>query len=1253
MANLQQIEQALIAINETQFQELCDEYLSFSDDSYTSISRPGSQKGKKKTKKGTPDAFWILPNGRYVFAEYTTQNRNDSKTAFLEKLKADVLKCLDKKVTGVEVQKIQKIILCFNSEINTKEIEAVKKLVEKTYIKLEFKSIDTIARDTFSRYQYIAKTHLQLQIDTGQILPPEIFTKEYAAGSGLTTPLDNTFYFREQELENIKGNLATNEIVILTGPPGVGKSKLALTAIGNWKKEQKNFEIFCISNKNVEIFEDIKSYLKSGRNYILMIDDANRQSQNFLQILGFVRSHTKGEIKIIITVRDYALEYIRQKCSGYNFSVVSIQGFTDEQIKEILAGPDFEVTNPPYVKRLLEIANGNPRIAIMAARMAIKSQRLEKLYDLFDFYDKYFQTFISDNALFGDSTLLKVIGLLSFFYSIDRSDKELYSRILTDFRISDHQFTESVGKLESLELLESSEDNSTITIADQVLSTYLFFKLFIKDNTLDFKILIFNYFDTHRNRFSESVISSSNDFGYTTVLKRIDHTISDYLRSVSTNGERSLSFFGIFWFLKPEEALAFVYQKIIQIPVVEDPTFILEKKNNNINWDKDEYLKLLFNFYYHAIPSTISALELTFEYISRKPTLFEEVHKKISDTFSFSYEDERYSFARQKILTDFLIKNAKKKNAVGLSMFLHLFPELLKTSYRIFSGSRKRQAISFYEYRLPVKPIIKSIREKLWKHLDRIYQLNKFLADEAVYGFITPSIDNSEKEILALDLPYMIDIVAKHFQPEIFLNCYYVQKMAKRFTKMGLSDSRIEPLVQNFYSRKYKWYKLIDWHQLRSKEEHEYEILDYDKFERLKEIELRYKFRFSKINQFREFYKVFEELSSTPHIQSWSFHQSLDVIIHETYLHNKKLGYNCLKEIQKANKTGYGPVRIFHPVNENGLLELQTFFTLISVGNYERKPLWVVNFLEILKPEFVSQIHIETLLSTYHDSDEYLYFNFGLLEKFFSLDKDIFHKVLKIAVQKLEQKKRVQLDFHFFENYLHYFSKNLSLPKKAYLLCDSMDNSFDHDCKDLFELVKLDKSFFLEYLKWIGKDKFSLSSREYSNLARIWELDYAEELVYSAIEFLAGRDYYYASEDFATAFFKSINAIHKERSKFFLKTYIKRNMRNSKKINIILDIYRNCFFTEYHKVIPIILRGNGSIDFFKKLDLVNSSYFGSARVNFSDQKADNLENILSVINKLPNSYKYIQHQSLLKARILNERKNAQDERRRDSRRNSW
>ncbi len=1252
MASIQQIEQALIAINEAEFQELCDQYLCFSDDSYTSINRSGSQKGKRKTKKGTPDSFWILPNGRYVLAEYTTKNKEDNKIAFIKKLEADVLKCLDSKLTGIAIQKIEKIILCFNSEISSIETEAIKSLLEKTYIKLEFKSIDTIAIDIFSRYQHIAKTHLQLQIDTGQILPPSVFIREYATGSGLTTPLDNNFYFRVKELENIKDKLSTAEIVILTGPPGVGKSKLALMAMANWKKEHNSYEVYCIANKHVEIFDDIKNYLKYGQNYILMIDDANRQSQNFLQILGFIRSHTEGQIKVIISVRDYALEYIKLQCSNYNFSVVGIDGFNDEQLKEILASPDFEVTNPPYVKRILDIAKGNPRIAIMAARMAIKSRRLDRLYDLFDFYHKYFQTFISDNALFSDEMLLKVLGLVSFFYSIDRSDKNLYQRILADFEISDHQFTESVVELERLELLESSDDNFSITIADQVLSTYFFFKLFVIDNALDFKKLLFNYFDTHRGRFTESIISSSNDFGFNKLLEHVEYTISEYLQSISRDEKKLLNFFNTFWFLKQEETLEFIYQRISEIPVEQKPVLVLEKKNNNINWNQDNYLKLLFNFYYYAIPSTVTALKLTLEYIRRKPTLYEEVHKKLSEAFSFSYEDERESFARQKILIDFLVKNAKKKNVVGLSMFFLLFSELLKTSYKIYSSSRDRNSISFYEYKLPAQAAIRTIRRKLWTHVDRIYKEDKSLVDEGLYEYINPSRD-VVAEVIAFDVPYLLDIITKYFKPEIFLNCYYVQKMAKRFHKTSLTDIRIMSLTKKFYTTKYKWYKLIDLHQLRGKEEHEYEDLDFDKFERLKEIEIRYKFKFKKISEFRKFYKVFEELSATPHIASWSFPQALDVIIHETYLNDKYLGYNLLKEIQKKNNvTRFGPVKIFQHANEQGVLEVQTLFNLISVENYAGKPLWVLNFLERLKPEFVEKKHIDILIATYQDSDEYLYFNFTLLEKFITLDKDIFRKVLRIAVKKLKEKKRINIEFHFFENHLHHFSNDLSLPKKAYLLLDSIEDHFDHQCKGLFELVKSDRSFFLEYLKFIGKDKFSISSREYSNLASIWELDFAEELVYEALEFLARGNYYIVSEDFANAFFKNTNALHKNRSMLFLKTYIKKNLKSIKKINISLDIYRHCFLSDYHNALSLIIRANSNVDFFKKIALVDSSYFGPVYVNVSDRKADSLQKILTLIDTLPSSYKYIQHKSWLKGRILNERKNAQYERR-DLKHNRW
>lgn len=91
MKRLQSVENALIEINEVVFQELCDSFLALRDKNYIAFSRTGSQSGKQKSTKGTPDAFKLLPNGKYIFVEHTTNISNKSK------LEDDIKKCLEYK----------------------------------------------------------------------------------------------------------------------------------------------------------------------------------------------------------------------------------------------------------------------------------------------------------------------------------------------------------------------------------------------------------------------------------------------------------------------------------------------------------------------------------------------------------------------------------------------------------------------------------------------------------------------------------------------------------------------------------------------------------------------------------------------------------------------------------------------------------------------------------------------------------------------------------------------------------------------------------------------------------------------------------------------------------------------------------------------------------------------------------------------------------------------------------------------------
>src|SRR4030095_3526223 len=93
---LKLIEQQLIGIDSAAFQNLCDVYLALREQELASINRTGSQLGKQKTVKGTPDTFYRLADGSLRYVEYTTKEEG-----LVAKIKEDIDKCLDESKTGV------------------------------------------------------------------------------------------------------------------------------------------------------------------------------------------------------------------------------------------------------------------------------------------------------------------------------------------------------------------------------------------------------------------------------------------------------------------------------------------------------------------------------------------------------------------------------------------------------------------------------------------------------------------------------------------------------------------------------------------------------------------------------------------------------------------------------------------------------------------------------------------------------------------------------------------------------------------------------------------------------------------------------------------------------------------------------------------------------------------------------------------------------------------------------------------------
>ena len=352
---LRLIEDRLLGLDSAAFQNLCDIYLTSREQQpLASINRTGSQFGKQKTVKGTPDSFFRLSDGSLYFVEYTTQSGS-----LVNKIKKDIDKCLDPTFTGVPADQIHKIIVCFNARITIKEEIEIIEYAHSKNISIELIGLDWLALEIYSKYLIIAKDILGIPLDTGQLLPIQKFIEEYNNKAGqLSTPLDNIFLHRKDELIQIKDILSNEDLLIISGFPGVGKTKIALEAINDFLEENPEYTAIAVSKNYQDISDDLKIYLLDNQKYILLIDDANRQLINFKQILGIFKQKSKRQIKLIITVREYALRDILNECFEFSHQILPLNKFTDEEITQLISVHPFEIKNSKYQKKIVQIADG-------------------------------------------------------------------------------------------------------------------------------------------------------------------------------------------------------------------------------------------------------------------------------------------------------------------------------------------------------------------------------------------------------------------------------------------------------------------------------------------------------------------------------------------------------------------------------------------------------------------------------------------------------------------------------------------------------------------------------------------------------------------------------------------------------------------------------------------------------------------------------------------------------------------------------
>lgn len=1202
MRRLQAIENELSSINETVFQELCDSFLILRNENFSLFSRTGSASGRQKTRVGTPDSFFLLPNGKYIFVEHST-----NITSGVKKLKDDLEKCLDMEKTGIPSSVIAEIIFCINFNLNTKETKELSDLLEGTTISLTVYSLDFLAIELHLNHRDLVHHYLGLPFDSGQIVSITKFVDEYnRASNGIATPLDNMFVHREEEVGELTDAMNKSDFVILTGAPGVGKTKLAIETIESFLLANTTYQGYCVSYKNHTLLDDLFQYLDTNKDYILFVDDANRIDA-FNQIVGFYRASRKGNLKVIITVRDYAFSEVARLCLEFKPRRIDILKLSDEQLIDMLKTDSFRIMNSDYQREIVRIADGNPRLAIMAALLAKEKQSLYALSDVSDLFDSYFSTFTKDFEEFSNLLNIKCLGLVSFFYTLPYKNREIMNRILVNFDINYLDFVDAIDNLDRLEIVEVQFEH--VKISEQNISTYFFYKTFIKDEVLSFDTLLERYFVENVKRFRDCVIPANNTFGYNNVMEKLNPRLQQYWTIAQKDQQLALNFLETFWFYLQNETLAFLLNNInlMQEVVVEE--YKVAYKNNAFSYGNTNAMIDLLGEFFRLPDNLAVSLELAFEFIRKSPEHLPELIHKIRTQLVFDSFDESMHFIRQTTLFNLLFKGVNSKDKLLTVVFLELSKDFLGFKFQHTKAGRN-DTIYWYDFVLPDINSIQVFRQKIWETVNSCFADFPVQSLELLNNYLD---DGPVKKIAQSDVSLILTIIENQFICDSFLHCRYVQDLAKWCRRYEVYNSVLNEVAQKYRNSTYDMYIKIDWDRYRDKEIYEFD--NFEEYEQLKEAEIRSSFIFESKEDIQLFYDKLIYLKQQSQ-NVYNYTRALDYIIDENCLKNFNLGTEFLNMIIETNNTiSYVPSLVF----KNQLKDpkrTSIIWSLIQQRNFNFKVQWILSFFVLADNSIAS---IEDLLMSIDETKESFYLYFDGLYKYLTFKPDLFQEILKIITEKNSKSgMRIQVPDNLFSDNLELLGYDIDLIKKTYIQQYSLQPYFDYKGVGFLKILKKDSRFLVDFIKalYTNSDNKHLTV-DHRKFGFVWEVDEIENEIPEIIDVIIENEPYYFGilEHYCNIFFKNIKDEYQSKAEKFVIEFVKSNYNNNLKMNIIADIGRNSLESIFEDIVfTYILLNQDPTDFIKIKWRGNGGTY-SGDVIIGDLQAAEWREILSIVDK--------------------------------------
>jgi len=1220
MTNITVIEDALKRISGEEFQEFCNHFLFYKLNP-NSIDPIGSVIGKHKSRKGIPDCYITDKDGEYVFIEYTTKEKIEGNLSFINKLKSDIINCFDQTKTRLKPEDISQVILCYTERLKPAERTELNELCHKynPACKLSLIGIRDLAYAVFD-YPSLGK-YIGEEIGTGQIQTPHEFISNYDS-KRFSTPLSNDFFFRESEITSGLEILESNKVLLLSGKAGTGKSKLAIELCKRFTTLHNDYNFICIGNNNLPIWEDLKVFIIKGRKYIIFVDDANRLTTNYQLILSQINTH-KNNLKIVVTVRDYALKLIQDISKDYIFSAIETKEFEKEEISKILKSKTIGIKNPIYIDRIWKISKGNVRLAIMAAKVAKDYNDFNSLNDASQIYEEYFAPIFNDIELMKQQNTLKVLSVISFFRKINKENIEYNKTLFNHFNIDENLFWETCQQLNQHELVDLYE-NQIVKISDQIFSTYIFYKAVIDREIIKFSLFLDNFME-YENRINEIIFPVIEIFGYKNVKEKLKSELILKWNNVNQNGDsnQSIKFLKIFGFYLPTQALSYIKHYIDKLEEDNKNEFRYDYKNNEFSFGVGDLLELLVNLNYLDEQTSKDSIELMF-YLSMKQTSnLPAVMYLLKERFTFSMNGRLYGDYIQHNILDFLISNATEGKYISVyeQILLEVIPHYLKIEYRDTSWSRK--GLTIHTLNLALNESIKSFRQKCYDYLLMKGVVNKALVLQTINNLSLYEYKNS-KEIYLFDRDYIIQIFDQFFDPAIYIDCFIVQNTVEILGNLRLSFPKEFKL--KFVNKHYKLTEL-----LKRDKEYRKKGLSHDEREKLHNDKL---LKFCRYYQLQDYKQLFEDVnqmfdSLTKKNIAWQFSRSMDVIVANIAQNNYALFLEVFQEYTKYtfNTNYFYLFNCYFSSNAKYYFEL---YSLVSNLSYEIK----LNFHHALVSDYVSSSHLNLLhndlIKTLDEiKGNYCFWNLLFVEKYsqtgnsMSIYEEISDLVLRQSKEDIAQ---ISVGESFIKKCIEIEALPLDKITSLYFLAEKTESHFDYEKEILKILIEKDTHILINLLHQNYNGMSSLHKLEHEHFDFIWGLEKHKEIILSLIEFFIEKEKYIFMDSDLNTFFPTDNSKYGDLPLRFIHEFIQVHFDDKTRMEYIFNVIYYRYPVHRDRFLKQFLQLNSNFEIFADLDIVKKEgvYSGSL-IPYIENHKDSWKKVLDIVNELPNRMNYFDH----------------------------